>query len=130
MDYGTWREPARPTPRPAGWGEKTRARALDHAERTLRANQRIVAKVGADAWKPITLGVLAGVVEFKARCSAKTALEAARLVMGLEPAPAAKVRVEEPLPRVRIAVEVVDVLDVDDDTAEIATRLCRMRSDR
>lgn len=125
MDYGTWREPVKPRPRPAGWGDKIKARALDHAERMLATNRRLVAELGADAWKPITLEILAGAVEMRVRCSLATATEAARLAMRLDPEPSAKARIAEPAPRMRIAVEAVE-FEVDEDTAEIATRLRKM----
>ena len=131
MDYGTWREPAKATPRPAGWGDKTKARALDHAERMLRTNRKLVAQLGPEAWKPITLEVLAGAVEMRTRCSLATATEAARLAMGVEVEPVVKTRIAEPVPtRFRVAaverpVDVAD-LDVDEDTAEIEGRLRRL----
>lgn len=67
MDAGRYREPAKSTPRPADWGAKTKARALARARSILATNRRMVAELGADVWKPITLEILAGAVEERER---------------------------------------------------------------
>jgi hypothetical protein len=51
MDHGTYREPPRPVPRPATWGDKTKARALDRA-RVSMATATEAAKIAIEEATP------------------------------------------------------------------------------
>lgn len=129
MDAGTWREPAKPTPRPATWGDKAKARALDRARRVLSGNRRLGRDVEPD--------VLAAIVVERERVGLVTATEAARLA--LEEGGAPKMRIAEPAPesqpmtRQRIAAPAprnAEELDVDEDTAALGERLQTMVASR
>lgn len=72
MDHGTWHPPPTPQPRPATWGDKTTARAEDHARRILSGSRRHDLEIDVER--------LAGAVVLRARCSSDTALKAAKMV--------------------------------------------------
>lgn len=96
MDHGTWREPSRPTPRPATWGSKTQVRAKDHAVRLLLGLRR--------RGTPVDDESMSWFVAERARCGIDTALEAVRLA-GIEHPEATPVRVAHDTPRLRVATE-------------------------
>lgn len=126
MDAGRWREPAKPTPRPATWGSKTKARALDRARNILATNRRLVAELGPDVWKPITLEILAGATQERERLTDTVALEAARLA--LEEVEAPKMRIAAPEEeRLRVALPPGDeeLMELEDATTATPRTLRR-----
>lgn len=73
-DFGL-REPEehRPSPRPAGWGDKAKAKALARARSILASSLRL--------GRVLDLEMLAGTVQMATRVGAAAALEAARRAM-------------------------------------------------
>lgn len=75
---GTYQDPVEPRPRPAGWGDKAMARAIERARRILAGNRRL--------GRSIDLETLTACVVDRANVGTETACRAAELALATQDA--------------------------------------------